>query len=112
MTLESLREKAYFQNTIDVWIVYCEENNTSWFDIYKYIDFVHHLKSKGLNMQKFPLCIKESGGLIERGRDKARFLEELSKATGDDVNAYILKLNDETLGIVRQFNTRMDSVES
>lgn len=106
MTLENLRDKAYFQNTIDVWIVYCEENNLIWFNTRHYMDFIHHLRANGLKMQKFPLCIKESGGMIERGRDKAKFLEELSRSDGDDVSAYTLKLSNESLSVIRQYKPK------
>ena len=77
MTLEDLRQKALFQNTIDVWIMYSEEKNWDWYDIAGYTDFIGHIRSNAVKMQKFPLCIKESGGMFERGKDKAKFLEEL-----------------------------------
>jgi hypothetical protein len=58
-------------------------------------------------MQKFPLCIKESGGMYERGKDKARFLEELSKLSTDDSSAFTLKLSNEVLAIIRKFNASL-----
>jgi hypothetical protein len=30
MTLEELRQKAFFQNTVDVWIMYCAERDWDW----------------------------------------------------------------------------------
>lgn len=107
MSLEDLRNKAYFQNTIDVWIAYCEENNWTWSNKRHYMEFIHHLESKGVKMQKFPLCIKESGGVFERGRDKAKFLEELSQSDGDYVSAYTLKLSNESLSIIRQYKPKI-----
>jgi hypothetical protein len=103
MTLEELREKAFFQNTIDIWIVYCEENNQNWYNVEQYIQFIHYLRSNGLKMQKFPLCIKESGGMIGRGKDKAKLLEELSHFSGDDGSAYTMKLSNESLSIIRNY---------
>jgi hypothetical protein len=103
MTLEKLRQKAFFQNTIDVWIMYCEERNWDWYNLENYQHFISHLTSRGIKMQKFPLCIKESGGLFERGRDKTKFLDELSKISSEDASAYTLKLNDQTISIVRDF---------
>ena len=91
LTLEELRDKAFFQNTIDVWIMLCDERNVDWYSLDGYRAFINHIKRTGVIMQKFPLCIKESGGLFERGRDKTKFLEELSKLPFDDTTAYTIK---------------------
>jgi hypothetical protein len=103
LTLEELREKALFQNTIDVWIMFCEEREQEWWDIGGYRAFINHLRSSGVRMQKFPLCIKESGGIYERGRDKTKFLDELSKLSSDDASAYTIKLSDPLLNAIRSF---------
>lgn len=103
MTLEELRNKAFFQNTIDVWIAYCEEQKRDWYDTSAYRRFIQHLNSNGIKMQKFPLCIKESGGMYERGKDKAQFLEELSKMSSDDAAAYTVKLSEGVLAAIRSF---------
>ncbi len=104
MTLEELRNKALFQNTIDSWIMLCEEKNIDWYSTDKYMKFVSYLFQSGLKLQKFPLCIKESGGMFQRGRDKTQFAEMLSQSTDPNAAAYTLKLNDETIKILRQFN--------
>ena len=104
LTLEQLREKAFFQNTIDVWIILCEEKGWNWYNTKAYRNFVAHLNSKGIRMQKFPLCIKESGGLYERGKDKAKFLEELSHFSDNDSSAYTLKLSSEVIDKIRGYN--------
>lgn len=103
MTLEELRSKALFQNTIDVWIMHCEESGAEWFDVDAYRAFITHLLKNGVKMQKFPLCIKESGGMFERGRDKTQLLDKLSKFDVPDAMAYTLKLDDKTLAIIRAF---------
>ncbi len=103
MTLEQLRQKAFFQNTIDVWISYCEERGWEWYDIENYRRFIAHLSGKGIKMQKFPLCIKESGGMYERGKDKTQFLDQLSKITSDDSAAYTLKLSADVIAAIRVF---------
>ena len=54
-------------------------------------------------LQKFPLCVKESGGTYERGKDKAQFLDHLSKISSDDAAAYTVKLTCETIGAIRLF---------
>ena len=103
MTLEELRQKAFFQNTIDVWIAYSEERGWDWYNIDAYRLFIEHLLSKGIKMQKFPLCIKESGGTYERGKDKTQFLDQLSKISTADTAAYTIKLTSETIGTIRLF---------
>ena len=103
MMLEQLRQKAFFQNTIDVWISYCEERGWEWYDIETYRRFVNHLNAKGIKMQKFPLCIKESGGMYERGKDKTQFLDQLSKISSDDAAAYTVKLSVEVMAAIRSF---------
>src|SRR5436853_7380445 len=104
MTLEELRNKALFQNTIDDWIMLCEEKNTDWYSAEKYMKFVSHLFQSGLKLQKFPLCIKESGGMYQRGKDKTQFAEALAQDTDPNAAAYTIKLNDEIIKIIRQFN--------
>jgi hypothetical protein len=103
MTLEELRQKAFFQNTIDVWIAYSDERGWDWYNIDAYRGFIEHLTLRGIKMQKFPLCVKESGGTYERGKDKAQFLDHLSKISSDDAAAYTVKLTGETIGAIRLF---------
>jgi hypothetical protein len=103
MTLEELRQTAFFQNTIDVWIAYSEERGWDWYNIDTYRRFIGHLISKGIKIQKFPLCIKESGGTYERGKEKAQFLDQLSKVSSDDAAAYTLKLTSDAIAAIRSF---------
>lgn len=103
MSLEELRSKAFFQNTIDVWIMCCQEKTWDWYDVEAYKRFIRYLRSKGVKMQKFPLCIKESGGMYERSRDKSKFLEELSHYSSDDGCAYTIRLSVEVLSAIRSF---------
>jgi hypothetical protein len=103
MSLEKLRSKAFFQNTVDVWIIYCEERGWNWYDPDAYRRFISYLRSENISLQKFPLCIKESGGLYERGRDKTKFLEELSHLSTDDTAAYTIKLSEPHLSKIRTF---------
>ena len=105
LSLEELREKALFQNTIDVWIMFCQERGEEWWDIDGYRAFIDHLCKSGIRMQKFPLCIKESGGVYERGRDKTKFLDELSKLSSEDTSAYTIKLSDTLLKAIRSFRS-------
>lgn len=109
MALEHLRDKAFFQNTIDVWIAYCEEKKLEWYDPEAYRRFIRHLDSRGVKMAKFPLCIKESGGMYERGKDKAVFLEQLSKLSSDDAAAYTVKLSGEVLSAIRSLDPSLEN---
>ena len=95
---------AFFQNSVDVWIMYSEEMGWDWYNVHSFREFTSHLLSRGVRMEKFPLCIKESGGMFERGRDKAKFLEELSKFSGPDASAYTIKLSPSNLAAIRSFN--------
>lgn len=105
MTLEDLRKKALFQNTIDTWIMLCEEKNADWYSPEDYKKFMAHLFQNGLKLQKFPLCIKESGGMYQRGKDKTQFAESLAQSTDPNAAAYTIRLSDETIKIIRQFNS-------
>ncbi|GFN39895.1 MAG: conserved hypothetical protein [Marine Group I thaumarchaeote] len=104
MELEELRKKAIYQNTIDTWIAVCGEKNIDWYKTENYEKFITFLSKSGLKMQKFPLCIKESGGKYERGRDKTKFAEILSESNDPNKAAYTVKLNDTNLKIIRQFS--------
>jgi hypothetical protein len=81
----------------------CQEKKWDYYDIDAYRSFIRFLSDKGIKKQKFPLCIKESGGTYERGRDKTKFLEELSHISSEDASAYTIKLNSETLSLLRSF---------
>ena len=104
MTLEDLRKKALFQNTIDTWIMLCEEKNIDWYSTDNYRKFMAHLFQNGLKLQKFPLCIKETGGMYQRGKDKTQFAEFLSQSTDPNSAAYTIRLSDEAIRVIRAFN--------
>ena len=103
MKLEELRNKALFQNTIDTWIMLCEEKNIDWYSPENYMKFIAHLFKRGLKLQKFPLCIKESGGMYQRGKDKTQFAETLAQSTDPNAAAYTLRLNDDMIKLIRAF---------
>ncbi len=103
MSLENLRDKAFFQNSIDVWIMLCEEKKWDYSNIKNYLNFIDYLFSNNIKIQRFPLCIKESGGMYERGKDKTAFLENLSKIQSDNASAFTIKLTENTLSTIRAF---------
>jgi hypothetical protein len=103
MSLEKLRAQAIYQNSIDTWIAVCEEKQLDWYETESYKKFIEHLFKNGINMKKFPLCVKETGGMYERGKDKTKFAEMLSQLNDPNAAAYTIKLNDPTLKIIRSF---------
>jgi hypothetical protein len=42
--------------------------------------------------------------MYERGRDKTKFLEELSHISSEDASAYTIKLSTDTLSWLRSFD--------
>jgi hypothetical protein len=104
MTLDELRKKAIYQNTVDTWIAVCEEKKIDWYETENYKKFISFLNENKLKMQKFPLCIKEAGSEYERGRDKTKFAETLSESEDPNAAAYTVKLNDPTVEIIRKFH--------
>jgi len=104
LALEELRKKAIYQNSIDTWIALCHEKEMDWYNPEHYQQFIDFLTKKKLKMQKFPLCIKEAGSNYERGRDKTKFAEILAESENPSRAAYTIKLNNETLELIRQFD--------
>ena len=103
MTLEELRKKALYQNSMDTWIVSCEENSTDWFKTENYKKFIDYLTKNNLNMKKFPLCVSESDGVDERAKARVKFAEILSESEDPNAAVYTLKLNDSTIELIRKF---------
>jgi len=103
MSLEKLRTQAIYQNSIDTWIAVCEEKQLDWYETESYKKFIAYLFKNGINMKKFPLCVKETGGMYERGKDKTKFAEMLAQLNDTNAAAYTIKLNDQTLKVIRDF---------
>jgi hypothetical protein len=104
LALDTIRKKVIYQNTIDTWIAACYEKNIDWDKIDDYQKFVSYLLQNSIKMKKFPLCIKESGGMYERGKDKTKFAEDLSQLTEENAAAYTIKLSDDVVNMIRNFN--------
>jgi hypothetical protein len=103
MALEKLRQQAIYQNSVDTWIAACEEKQIDWYETENYKRFIAHLFKNGISLKKFPLCIKETGGMYERGKDKTAFAETLAQLTDPNAAAYTIKLNDQALRVIREF---------
>lgn len=52
MTLDELRAKLLFHNSMDIWITLCREKGWNRRDYGKYKKFVTHLRDKGVIISK------------------------------------------------------------
>jgi hypothetical protein len=103
MTLDDLRQKVIYQNTLDIWIGACEEKNIKWNETENYKKFIDYLLKQNLNMKKFPLCVSDSDSQLELDRKKAKFAEILSEKKEPNCATYTVRLNDSTLDLIRKF---------
>ena len=103
LALDTIRKKVIYQNTIDTWIAVCYEKDIDWYEIENYKKFVSYLLEHDIKMKNFPLCIKESCGMYERGKDKRKFAEDLSQLTEENAAAYTIKLSDDVVNTIRNF---------
>ena len=101
MSLDDIRKKVIFHNSVDVWIAACGEKNISWTNTEDYKKFISHLLKNNLNLKAFNLCAHDAGATEE---EKTKFAETLAE-TKDDPNSliYTIKLTDSALGIVRGY---------
>ncbi|BDQ31120.1 MAG: hypothetical protein K5798_09700 [Nitrosopumilus sp.] len=102
MSLEEIRKKVIFHNSVDVWIAACKEKNVPWTNPDNYKKFIAHLLKNNLNLKAFNLCAHEAGATED---EKTKFTETLAE-TKEDPNSltYTIKLNDSALDIIRSYN--------
>ena len=102
LSLDVIRKKVFFHNSIDVWISACEEKNIDWFDIEKYKKFISYLLENNLHLKAFNLCAHEAGATEEK---KTKFADILAETKSSDPNSatYTIKLNDNTINVIRKF---------
>jgi len=105
LALDNIRKKVVYQNTVDIWIAMCQEQDIDWNSTEIYRKFIAYLLKTSLTMKKFPLCIKESGGNFERGHDKTESGEKLSESNDENSAVYTIKLNDVAMNIIREFKS-------
>jgi hypothetical protein len=103
LALDVIRKKVFFHNSIDVWISASDENNVDWFNIENYKKFIAYLLKNDLQLKAFNLCSHEAGATEER---KTKFAELLGEIKGSDPNAatYTIRLNDNSIAMIRKFN--------
>ena len=102
MSLDEIRKKVIFHNSVDVWIAACHEKNVSWTNPEDYKQFITYLLKNNLNLKAFNLCAHEAGATEE---EKTKFTEILAE-TKDDPNSltYTIKLTDSALDIIRNYS--------
>jgi len=102
LSLDVIRKKVFFHNSIDVWISACEEKNMEWSDTEQYKKFISYLLKNNLHLKSFNLCAHEAGATEEK---KTKFADSLAETKGVDPNSatYTIKLNDNTIDIIRKF---------
>ena len=102
LSLDVIRKKVFFHNSIYVWISACEEKNIEWFDIEQYKKFISYLLKNNLHLKAFNLCAHEAGATEEK---KTKFADSLAETKDTDPNSatYTIKLNDNTIDVIRKF---------
>ena len=101
MSLDEIRKKVIFHNSVDVWIATCFERNADWREPQDYKKFIAHLLENNLNLKAFNLCAHEAGATED---DKVRFTEKLALSKEDPNSlTYTIKLNDSALDIIRKY---------
>ncbi|MGD2107083.1 MAG: hypothetical protein PVH93_05695 [Nitrosopumilaceae archaeon] len=101
MTLDDLRKKVIYQNTLDVWISACEESKINWNEAENYKKFIEFLQNQNINMKKFPLCVSESDN---SSPEKVSFAEHLSESKDPSHETFTIKLSDSTIDKIRKFD--------
>jgi hypothetical protein len=101
MSLDVIRKKVLFHNSIDVWIATCTEKNIDWSNTENYKKFISYLLKNNLNLKTFSLCAHEAGATEQ---EKTKFADALSELKDPNAATYTIKLNDSTLDVIRKFS--------
>ena len=101
MSLEQLRKKVIFHNSVDVWIAACNERQINWSDAEKYQKFISYLLQNNLNLKAFSLCAHEAG---DTEVEKTKFVESLSEIKNPNASVYTIKLSDSALDAINKYN--------
>ena len=105
MSLEELRQKVIFHNSIDVWISLCTEKNQNWTNSDDYKKFIAFLLENKLNMRSFTLCAHEAGN---DEAEKTKLAESLAESKDDPNSAvYTIKLSDSVMELIRRFTYKV-----
>lgn len=103
MSLEDLRQRVAFHNSVDIWIAACGERDVEWADPEGYKRFIAYmLQQKGTSLKSFNLCAHEAGAVDEK---KTKFAEQLAQSKDTDPNSrsYTIRLNDNAIATIRAY---------
>jgi len=104
MTLEELRKKVLYQNSIEVWIGISKEKNIDWVDTDNYQKFIAFLLKNNQNMKQMSICFDESDKASEGGHSKKVFANNLAAINNENSACYSIKLNDGAIELIRKFD--------
>ncbi len=104
MTIEELRKKVLYQNSIEIWIGASEEKNIDWFDTENYKKFIAFLLKNNLNMKQMTICFDESDTASYGGHSKKAFANKLAEFKDEHSACYSIKLNDANIELIRKFD--------
>ncbi len=101
MSLDEIRKKVIFHNSVDVWIAACSEKNSNWTNPEEYKKFIAYLLKNNLNLKAFNLCAHEAGATED---EKVKFTEVLAETKDNPASlTYTIKLNDSALDTIRNY---------
>jgi len=101
MSLDEIRKKVIFHNSIDVWIAACSEKNAVWSNPEGYKKFISYLLKNNLNLKTFSLCAHEAGATEQ---EKTKFADLLAESKDPNAATYTIKLNDSSMDVIRKFD--------
>ncbi len=104
MSLEQLRTKVIYQNSIEVWIGVSKEKNIEWYKTENYKKFIAFLLKNNLTIKKIPICFDESDNSFEGGKSKKGFANALAGLKDENSATYSIKLTDQNIESSRKFN--------
>ncbi len=104
MSLEQLRKKVIYQNSIEIWIGASAEKKIDWYDTENYKKFIAFLLQNNLNMKQMPICFDESDTASEGGHSKKRFANKLAEFNDENSACYSIKLTDANIEVIRKFS--------
>ena len=80
MSLDDLRKRVAFHNSVDVWIAACGERDADWTNPENYKKFIAYLLKNNLSLKAFNLCAHEAGATDEA---KTQFADTLAQTKDD-----------------------------
>jgi len=104
MSIEELRKKVIYQNSIEIWIGVCKEKNIVWNKTENYKKFIDYLLKSDLKMTRISICFDESDNSFEGGKSKKGFANALAGSKDENSACYTIKLNDPTIELIRKFS--------